>query len=314
MATIDPPRSIRIKTSTGWADLALAGAPGTPGYPPTTGKLSNVLTVSTAGAAPTWQPPAPSGSQITYKGDWVAGNYNDGDVVVYNGVEYMAARATSAAPVPWPAPPGGGVPLPVVNGQWLKGVGGSAVWAPLVPSDLAALVSYGTTFPASPVDGQEAVLVDNVANPSFQWRFRYNAGSTSAYKWEYFGGGGACSGPQGHQDFTSTAWTGFGGGPAVTAPRAGEYILEWGCVVNNNNTVTWSGVYVIYAGVFAGATQVGVNAEYRPTGAYGGGNISSVMNVTLALGDGITIGVMNQIAQGSTVERGYIWMIPKRVS
>ena len=45
------------------------------------------------------------------------------------------------------------------------------------------VVCYGTTLPASPVDGQEAILVDSVTNPTYQWRFRYNAGSTSAYKW-----------------------------------------------------------------------------------------------------------------------------------
>ena len=54
------------------------------------------------------------------------------------------------------------MPLPVVNGQWVKGVGGAAVWAPLA--------AYGTTLPASPLNGDEAVLVDSVTNPSYQWR------------------------------------------------------------------------------------------------------------------------------------------------
>src|SRR6516164_9624771 len=49
-------------------------------------------------------------------------------------------------------------------------------------------IPYGTTLPASPVDGQEAILVDSITNPTYQWRLRYNAGSTSAYKWEFVGG------------------------------------------------------------------------------------------------------------------------------
>jgi len=37
MATIDPPRAIRIKTSTGWSDLAWKGAQGNTGPPGTPG-------------------------------------------------------------------------------------------------------------------------------------------------------------------------------------------------------------------------------------------------------------------------------------
>jgi len=37
-----------------------------------------------------------------------------------------------------PGPPGPGVPSPVVNGQWIKGVGGAAVWAAIAQADLPA--------------------------------------------------------------------------------------------------------------------------------------------------------------------------------
>src|SRR4029077_16918092 len=48
--------------------------------------------------------------------------------------------------------------------------------------------SYGTTLPASPVDGQEAILVDSVTNPTHQERFRFHAGRPTPYKWEFVGG------------------------------------------------------------------------------------------------------------------------------
>jgi hypothetical protein len=38
-----------------------------------------------------------------------------------------------------------GIPQPVVNGQWIKGVGGSAVWAPIVPADIGAVGYAGGT-------------------------------------------------------------------------------------------------------------------------------------------------------------------------
>ena len=81
------------------------------------------------------------------------------------------------------------------------GVGGTGIFVPAyirvsrvspIPPSVAAgsfsAVYYGTTFPVSPADGQEAILVDSVTNPSYQWRFRYNAGSSSPYKWEFVGG------------------------------------------------------------------------------------------------------------------------------
>jgi hypothetical protein len=41
-----------------------------------------------------------------------------------------------------------GVPLPVVNGQWVKGAGGAAVWSPIAPSDIGA-VAAATVAPAT---------------------------------------------------------------------------------------------------------------------------------------------------------------------
>jgi hypothetical protein len=93
---------------------------------------------------------------------------------------------------------------PVQNGKWIKGVGGAAVWSDIQQADVQGLTAalaakadastaatkpnYGTTLPAGPVDGQEAILVDSLTNPTYQWRFRYNAGSALAYKWEFIGG------------------------------------------------------------------------------------------------------------------------------
>lgn len=140
----------------------------------------------------------PVGADLRYDGDWVAGSYSDGDIVVYQGVAYMAVKPTSAAPTAWPTPGGVGQP------------------------------TYGTTLPVSPVDGQEAILVDSASNPSYQWRFRYNVQSTSPYKWEFVGGP-----PQSALVATQEAHTGGATwqdlatpGPLLTIPRSGEYWVE----------------------------------------------------------------------------------------
>jgi hypothetical protein len=88
-----------------------------------------------------------------------------------------------------------------------------------------AALGYGTTLPGSPVDGQEAILVDSTTNPSYQWRFRYNAGSSSAYKWEFVGGSAAAAYIATDETLSGTgAWLDPSTvGPLITTPRAGEY-------------------------------------------------------------------------------------------
>jgi len=60
-------------------------------------------------------------------------------------------------------------------------------WEPLSGAAFAP-VTIGTTLPASPVDGQEAILVDSLTAPTYAWRFRYSASITDAYKWVFIGG------------------------------------------------------------------------------------------------------------------------------
>jgi hypothetical protein len=87
-----------------------------------------------------------------------------------------------------------------------------------------AALSYGTTLPASPVNGQEAILVDSTTNPMYQWRFRYNAGSTSAYKWEFVGGAPALILQGAAIDTgTASAWI---ESVSFTVPRPGEYFAQ----------------------------------------------------------------------------------------
>jgi hypothetical protein len=91
---------------------------------------------------------------------------------------------------------------------------------------VAGTPGYGTSLPASPINGQETILVDNTSNPSYVWRFRYNNGSTSPYKWEFIGGSGYAAVVQ--AGFTGTWSIGDytyhdGGGPTLTVPRSGDY-------------------------------------------------------------------------------------------
>ena len=84
---------------------------------------------------------AASGPDLTYNGAFPTGgpSYTDGDIVVQNGVAYMCVVPTSEAPTDWPGGRGAGgrLPTPIVNGQWIKGQGGAAVWSPITAADVS---------------------------------------------------------------------------------------------------------------------------------------------------------------------------------
>lgn len=115
---------------------------------------------------------------------------------------------------------------------------------------LQAAVAYGTSLPGSPVDGREAVLVDSVTNPSYQWRFRWNAGSSSAYKWEYVGGGSLAVQYLSNQTPSAATWTGML--PNLTVPRAGEYQYSY------SGTCNAVAAYQAYISLWLSGAQTGV--------------------------------------------------------
>ena len=159
-----------------------------------------------------WVPLFDLGRQpIKYLGQYnPSTTYNDGDVVIGpDGLAYVCVMDSTLNSTPggWPA-------------------------QPVTPP------AYGTTLPASPVNGQEAILVDSTTNPTYQWRFRYNASSTSAYKWEFIGGAPIAKGEDNTVGITG-GWVTVG--PQILVPRTGEYVL-WGHIsvgANPGNAGYW---------------------------------------------------------------------------
>jgi hypothetical protein len=150
----------------------------------------------------------PPVSGVDYIGGWGAGTpYKRGDVVRYNGNDYLAVNdSTGVTPPAAYAPPLGGVGL-------------------------------GTTLPASPYDGQEFVLTDSLTAPTYTWRFRYNAASASAYKWEFIGGSAQTARVDTSQVGSAGAvWIDLTTvGPQLAVPRTGEYLLEATTVINSGS-------------------------------------------------------------------------------
>lgn len=85
--------------------------------------------------------------------------------------------------------------------------------------------SYGTSLPASPVDGQEAILVDVLGGANYSWRFRYNASSSSPRKWEFIGGTPWMVADSANPGTQGAGWHELST-PALTIPRSGYYMVE----------------------------------------------------------------------------------------
>lgn len=86
--------------------------------------------------------------------------------------------------------------------------------------------ALSTTPPGSPVDGQLWAMAPSTA---YVWTFRYNAGSASAFKWEFVGGAPIISEIATNESTTSPVYVDLTTvGPAFTIPRAGDYLIENG--------------------------------------------------------------------------------------
>jgi hypothetical protein len=213
-----------------------------------------------------------------------------------------------------------GVPVPtVVNGQWLKGVGGAAVWSAIAAADLPAqaVATYGTTLPASPTDGAEHVLVDSTTNPSYQWRFRYNAGSSSAYKWEFIGGSFAQSLITTGEGLTTlSTWSDLATiGPQVTLPRAGDYDVQASSMVSHSAQVAqvWLSLYLNNSG---GASGPGGITQFLPNAGW---TLAPLPSLTgrfsgVAASDKVKLMYYNQLAGTATFSQRWLRVLPVRVS
>jgi hypothetical protein len=173
--------------------------------------------------------------------------------------------------------PGGAAP-----GTYMPGYVRILRVSPVPPSVAAGAFTatyYGTTFPISPADGQEAILVDSVTAPTYHWRFRYNAGSSSPYKWECIGGAPANAYVAAGEATSSTAYVALTTpGPIISLPLAGVYDVRIGCDVS---AVDQAGSLMSYdIGATAANDAWGVGAP--PRGAGGAHSMFGTRRQTLA--------------------------------
>ena len=285
-------KAVRVRTADGWQDIALIGPPGPQGAQGAQGVKGDTGTQGPQGA-PGPQGVAGTPGEVWFTGagappgatgivgDWWLDSSN-GDYYEKTGASAWTLRGNLRGP------------------QGIQGVPGPA-----------SAATYGTALPASPVDGQEHILVDSVTNPSYTWKFRYNAGSTSAYKWEFVGGTQVGAEiPGNEQTPVVNQWCDLATvGPRVIVPRAGEYqaiglAQTYGTQGNS-----------CYVGLVAGAVAPGYSLAITHHASNWGLLIGTPMPITTVSAAGGDVR-MRYYAQGVACSfqfrRIMVW--PKRVS
>jgi hypothetical protein len=225
----------------------------------------------------TWISASGSGgsTDLRYNGNWAAGSYTDGDIVIASdGLAYIAVKPTTAPPKPW------------ATG--------------LVPGK----PTYGTTLPASPVDGQEAILVDSLTAPTYSWRFRYNISSTARDKWEFVGGAEWLVTTETSDTATWAGYANLPNGPSLTIPRTGVYNARLGSIASHS--VAGGTCYLALTGSTIDSYVSAPAVNYNMTM-----DRSGVLNVSA----GTVVQLMVAVTVGTgTYQKRHLSVLPVRVS
>lgn len=101
-----------------------------------------------------------------------------------------------------------------------------------------------------PNDGDECYLIADATN-GVLWHFRYNAGSASAYKWEFLGGAPLFGkNNNGATGVTSTTYVDLGG-PQFVLARGGDYEWTLSATLANNTGTAFTVIVAKLSGVAA---------------------------------------------------------------
>lgn len=137
------------------------------------------------------------------------------------------------------------------------------------------VVLRGTALPSSPVDGEELYYVADTTSRVI-WHLRYNAGSSSSYKWEMLGEPPLRKHVEtAESPTTANTWVDLTtDGPGIAVPLAGEYWLAYGLRVTATNVAA---TFEMTARPWVAGADVGApNAGHTTVGTTQSNNYASV--------------------------------------
>jgi hypothetical protein len=233
----------------------------------------------------------------------VLANFQAIQAVLNGGIDDVNIRSTAAIN------PSKFLGYPSDRTKWLRGDG---LWLYGVNTTVGTMAAGP---PAGPADGDIWIATGVDANGTI-WQFRYNAGSASAYKWEFIGGPSAEAERPSTVGITSTAWTEDATNQVrVTLARGGDYLVSWGIqrggtgLANQIGYASVADVSIGPASVVVGAAAIsgnGTNYQYSCSGT----------NRATAIPAGHILGEVFQVGAGVTMSAWNPWMTvtPVRIS
>lgn len=185
-------------------------------------------------------------------------------------------------------------------------------WVALGPYGQTPLV---TTLPASPVDAQEVYLQADATNGVI-WELRYNAGSASAYKWEFIGGSPLYNEVTADDSIDSTTYGEIAThGPAIPLPRIGDYDVTIGANFYNLAAGTQQVYYSFALSGVAGAVDGdAIVASLTSAGGPGRGNYMRAKRKTFTTVQTVVAQYRVQSAAGGHVFDRWMSIRPIRLA
>lgn len=195
------------------------------------------------------------------------------------------------------------------TGQVLKVVGGVPAWGSAGVTTTTSAISGGP--PGSPADGDIWIATAAGSNGE-RWAFQYNAGSGSAYKWEFIGGSPVIVQDANSQTLSvSGAYTPLTS-MQLTVPRAGDYEIV-GDLVGSGST---AGAATVILSVSQNSTSVStyVIGQTIPAGASFPYFISGKYKATAVAASDVFRLLYNQNGTNPTSVNRQMSILPIRIS
>lgn len=138
-----------------------------------------------------------------------------------------------------------------------------------------------TSFPSSPVDGQEFVYKADASRPA-NWRLRWNAATS---KWDVTGAVHLFAAIAGGVSVTSAAAAYQTGGPSIVTPVGAKVRVRWGGDINLSTAGMYGRIGLHIAGVLSETCEATTDA----TGGAWNGWISVMKEIETTVGASVTL-------------------------
>lgn len=226
-------------------------------------------------------------------------NNNFGAGKIFDPLKLMQDGATAGQALVWSAAANGG------SGGWVPGNAGGLGGAVTVSA-----MAGGP--PGSPADKDVwvATAVDAIGT---RWIFQYNAGSGSAFKWEFVGGSAVTTYVATLENTSSAAFVDLATiGPSLTLARAGDYTFDFGYATLAVATGGGNALAQLFKN---GSALVGLQASSNMDNINSASNSVSLRQpLTVAAADAFKLRHAISNAVSTSFSNRYLSVTPVRVS